>query len=214
MDGLAHAHRIGSTNPPIRLRIDQELLRVPQDIARLVKMIVDVIRKRLLCQEAGTRGTTIPSPSRAPTLDDRGMAAAVRSRMTRLLTQAHASRLATDAEIEARIEMKSTRAGVNLRGLVRARDQKGGEITAEDQQESQHPEADLRSDNEARQANEDWLRRARLAMDEVGKKAGADPLVEPGLLADQGSLVGSGLQVKTGIHVNVGITMDREPDAQ
>jgi hypothetical protein len=126
MDGLAHAHRIGSTNPPIRLRIDQELLRVPQDIARLVKMIVDVIRKRLLCQEAGTLGTNMPSPSRAPTLDDRGMAAAVRSRMTRL------------------------RAGVNLRGLVRARDQKGGEITAEDQQESQHPEADLRSDNEAR----------------------------------------------------------------
>lgn len=209
MDGLAHAHRIGSTSPPISLRIDQELLRLPQDIARLVRMIVDVIRKRLLCQEARTLGTTIPSPSRAPTLDDRGTTA-VGSRMTRLLTQAHASRLATDAEIEARIEMKSTQAGANLRGLVRARDQKGGEITAEDQQESQHPEADLRSDNEARQANEDWLRPARLAMDEVGKKAEADPLVEPGLLADQGSLV----EVETGIHVNVGITMDRDPDAQ
>jgi hypothetical protein len=181
--------RIGSTSPRIGPGVDLELPRLPHHIPRPVTIIVDVIRKRLLCQEAGTLGTTIPSPSRAPTLDDRGMAAAVRSRMTRLLTQAHASRLATDAEIEARIEMKSTQAGVNLRGLVRARDQKGGEITAEDQQESQHPEADLRSENEARQANEDWLRRARLAMDEVGR-------------------------IETGIHVNVGITMDREPDAQ
>jgi hypothetical protein len=209
MDGLAHAHRIGSTSPPISLRIDQELLRLPQDIARLVRVIVDVIRKRLLCQEARTLGTTIPSPSRAPTLDDRGMTV-VGSRMTRLLTQTHASRLATDAEIEARIEMKSTQAGANLRGLVRARDQKGGEIPAEDQQESQHAEADLKSERGARQASEDWSRRAQLAVNEAGNEAKADLLVEPGLIADQGP----GFQAETGTYVNVAVTLDRHSDAE
>ena len=67
----------------------------------------------------------------------------------------HESPLVLDSEIEARVEMKSTHTGVNLQELVRTREQKGGEITPEDQQESQHAEADLRPENKVRQASED-----------------------------------------------------------
>jgi len=126
------------------------------------------------------------------------MVVAVKSTMTRSRTLAHASRLVPDAEIEARIEMKSTQVGVNLRGLVRTREEKRGEITVEDQQESQHAEADRKYENQVRQASEDLSGGAGLAMNEVENKAEADLLIEPGLLEGLGVLaetLKAGLQV-------------------
>jgi hypothetical protein len=189
MDGLAHAHRIGSTSPPISPRANLALLRLPQTIERLVTIIVDAVRLRM-----------------------------TRSRM-RAVREAHESRLAPeqDDEIEARIEMKSTQTGVNLRGLVRTREEKRGEITAEDQQESQYAEADRECENEVRQASDDSSRGARLAMDEVGKKTEADLLIEPGLLEGlgvQAETLNAGLQVDEESPVEAGSTIDQGPDAE
>jgi hypothetical protein len=110
--------------------------------------------------------------------------------------------------------MISTQAGVKLRPLAGECKREGREIAAKDQPELRYAEADRKCENEARQASEDLLRRAQLAVNEVGKEAKADLLVEPGHLADQGSLVGPGLQAETGIYLNVGITIDRDRDVQ
>jgi hypothetical protein len=230
IDGPTHAQRIGNSSPPIGTGVDPgTLLRLPREIPRLevivdgstMRLLVEVIRSsRLSCRGAGTQGTTTPVLGRAPTpaLDYPGTTAQVPPRPTRsrirVGREAHESRLAPDAEIEARIEMKWTQAGVSLRGLVRTRERKRGEITTEDQQERRLPEADLRYENEVRQASEDLLGEARLAVNEAGNEAKADLLVEPGLIADQGSLVGPGLQVETSFHPNVGTTTDRPRDAE
>jgi len=168
MDGLAHP-RIGSSSPPIGPGVNPgTLLRLPREIPRLevivdgptMRSLVEAIRSsRLSCPGAGTQGTTTPGPGHAPALDCPGMIAQAPPKRTRSRTrvgpEVHESPLVLDAEIEARVEMKLTHTGVNLQELVRTREQKGGEITPEDQQESQHAEADLRSEHKVRQASED-----------------------------------------------------------